>query len=175
MNKEYILAGVISKTKGYKGELYMLNVPTAIENLKENVVVKVGYSINFSKDYSLTSFKRYQKGATVKLKEITSDDEGKKLKEKGIFVSADDINKRENKYIDHELIECNVIDNITKEKYGIIIDVMELPANDVWLMEYNGKEIPIPVIDDVIKKVDIKNKEIYVELIDGLLDLGDNK
>jgi 16S rRNA processing protein RimM len=51
---------------------------------------------------------------------------------------------------------------------------MELPANDVWLMKYNNMEIPIPVIDDVIKKVDIKNKEIYVELIDGLMELGEN-
>jgi|SRR6056300_1542458 16S rRNA processing protein RimM len=174
MNKDYILSGVITKTKGYKGELYLLNVPSAIENLKEDVTVKVGYSLNFSKEYKLKSFKRYQKGATVKLAEISSDTEGKKLKERGIFVDVDDVNKKENKYIDHELIDCMVIDNNSNQNYGKIIDVMELPANDVWLMKYNNMEIPIPVIDDVIKKVDIKNKEIYVELIDGLMELGEN-
>jgi 16S rRNA processing protein RimM len=174
MNKEYILSGVITKTKGYKGELYILNVPTAIENIKENVTVKIGYSLNFSKDYTLTSFKRYQKGATVRLTEINSDKEGKPLKEKGIFVDVNDINKKENKYIDHELIDCMVIDNKTNQEYGKIIDVMEMPANDVWLMDYNNLEIPIPVIEDVIKKVDIDKKQIFVELIDGLLELGEN-
>ena len=48
---------------------------------------------------------------------------------------------------------------------------MELPANDVWVMRTDKAEIPLPVIDDVIKSVDIEKKEIRIELMDGLMDL----
>ena len=36
--------------------------------------------------------------------------------------------------------------------------------------EKSGQEYWIPYIDDVVKKVDIADKKIYVELIEGLRD-----
>jgi ribosomal 30S subunit maturation factor RimM len=33
-------------------------------------------------------------------------------------------------------------------------------------------EIPLPVIDDVIKEVDINNKKIFIDLLDGLIDIA---
>jgi ribosomal 30S subunit maturation factor RimM len=35
-------------------------------------------------------------------------------------------------------------------------------------MEFENGELPLPVIDDVVKKVDIENRNIYVNMIDGL-------
>lgn len=168
---DYILVGVIVKTKGFKGEMILIDVPTAIENISSNVDVKIGYSEQFAKKFHLTQFKRYQKNATLKLKEITSDTDANLLREHGLFALKTDINRKKNTYIDHELAGCKVYNIETNELLGEIVDVMELPANDVWVMRTETAEIPLPVIDDVIKSVDIDKKEIMVELMDGLMDL----
>ncbi len=168
---EYILVGVIVKTKGYKGEMIVIDIPKAIESVSDNIDVKIGYSEQFSKKFRLIQFKRYQKNANLKLKEIASDIEANSLREHGLFVLKTDINRKKNTYIDHELAGCKVYNIQTNELLGEIVDIMELPANDVWVMRTDKAEIPLPVIDDVIKSVDIEKKEIRIELMDGLMDL----
>lgn len=168
---EYILVGVIVKTKGYKGEMIVIDIPKAIESVSDNIDVKIGYSEQFSKKFRLLQFKRYQKNANLKLKEIASDIEANSLREHGLFVLKTDINRKKNTYIDHELAGCKVYNIQTNELLGEIVDIMELPANDVWVMRTDKAEIPLPVIDDVIKSFDIEKKEIRIELMDGLMDL----
>jgi len=56
-----------------------------------------------------------------------------------------------------------------------IKDVLNLPANDVWLVETEKGELPLPYIKDVVKRVDIENKRIEINLIDGLTDLIKNE
>ena len=168
---EYMLVGVIVKTKGYKGEMIVIDIPKAIESVSSDIDVKIGYSEQFAKKYHLSQFKRYQKNANLKLQEVTSDTEANSLREHGLFVLTTDINRRKNTYIDHELAGCKVYNILTNELLGEIVDIMELPANDVWVMRTETAEIPLPVIDDVIKSVDIEKKIIMIELMDGLMDL----
>ena len=47
-----------------------------------------------------------------------------------------------------------------------------MPANDVWVVKTAQGDVPLPVIDDVIKKVDIAKKQIEVFLIEGLMELA---
>lgn len=169
---DYLLVGVIVKTKGYKGEMIVIDIPKAIENIRENIKVKIGYSEQFAMEFNLKHFKRYQKNANLKLKEINSDTEARSLKEHGLFVKKEDINRKENVYIDHEIAGCKVYDFQTEEFLGEIVDILELPANDVWILKTDNSEIPLPVIDDVIKSVDITKKEIRIEVMEGLMDLG---
>ena len=169
---DYLLVGVIVKTKGYKGEMIVIDIPKAIENIRENIKVKIGYSEQFTMEFNLKHFKRYQKNANLKLKEINSDTEARSLKEHGLFVKKEDINRKENVYIDHEIAGCKVYNFQTEEFLGEIVDILELPANDVWILKTDKSEIPLPAIDDVIKSVDITKKEIRIEVMEGLMDLG---
>lgn len=44
-------------------------------------------------------------------------------------------------------------------------------ANDVWVVKRPGKkDLLLPVIDDVVKEVDLKQGQVIVELLDGLDD-----
>jgi len=67
-----------------------------------------------------------------------------------------------------DLIGCKVLSS-KDELIGIVNDVMHLPANDVIVVEKNKKEHLIPLIDDVVKFIDINNNEIEIEVIPGLL------
>lgn len=52
---------------------------------------------------------------------------------------------------------------------GRIVDSFHTGANDVWtIKKNNGKEILIPYIDQVVKKVDLTDGQITIDLLEGL-------
>ena len=54
---------------------------------------------------------------------------------------------------------------------GIVKSVIEMPAHEVALVDYQGKEIMIPLNEHFIKKIDDKKSEIKVDLPEGMLSL----
>ena len=69
----------------------------------------------------------------------------------------------------YEIIGCQV--KTTDGVFlGEIIDILQTGANDVWVVKRKGeKDALIPYIEDVIKAVDIANKTVTVELLEGLI------
>ena len=64
-----------------------------------------------------------------------------------------------------------MIDEETGKNIGKMVDIQSPGANDIWLVrEDSGKEYWIPNIADVVKKVDVAAKKVYVELMEGLRD-----
>src|SRR5699024_2693317 len=73
-------------------------------------------------------------------------------------------------YYIHDIIGCMMY-TLDNEKLGMIQDVFPTGANDVWVVQQeNGKEILIPFIKDVVKEVNVSEKKVYIQLMEGLLD-----
>lgn len=75
----------------------------------------------------------------------------------------------EGEYYYHEIIGCEVV---TLEGVGIgkVTEILETGANDVWTVSpEKGKPHYIPYIDDVVKEIDIDNKKIIIDALEGLL------
>ena len=174
VNLRYI--GTVTGTFGYKGEMIVSEIASDIINIKSGSIIKVGFSHNFTKDYELENLSKRNNSFIVKLKFIDSKESALNLKENGVYIDENNviINDGESYFID-DLIGCKVIDKKNKNTVGIIKDVLNLPANDVWLIDTEKGEMPLPYIKDVVKKVDIENKIIVINLIDGLTDLIKNE
>ena len=71
--------------------------------------------------------------------------------------------------ISEDILGWDIIDSLG-EKVGTLINVMWLPNNDVYIIKNEDKEYLIPVIEEIIKKVDYDKKEIIINPIDGLID-----
>ncbi|MBM7586809.1 16S rRNA processing protein RimM [Bacillus pakistanensis] len=75
----------------------------------------------------------------------------------------------EGEFYFHEIIGCHVI-TIDGQEIGIVKEILSTGANDVWVVKGNGnKEHLIPFIDDVVKEVNIDDKQIIIEPMEGLL------
>lgn len=73
-------------------------------------------------------------------------------------------------YFHHDIIGCRAFDEDGNE-LGVIEKVIETGANDVWqLIRQGGGEILLPVIKDVVRSLDIKNKKVIVRVLEGLAD-----
>lgn len=70
----------------------------------------------------------------------------------------------------HDVIGFTVIDEVLGE-LGVVENFYELPQQDMLAMRYQGQEVLIPVVDELVSHADQEKKEIYVNLPEGLLDI----
>src|SRR5699024_6994131 len=77
---------------------------------------------------------------------------------------------KEKEYYYHEIIGSEMV---TTEgiRLGEISSILASGANDVWIVQdEKEKEYLIPYIADDVKKVDVQNKKVTIELMEGLID-----
>ncbi len=53
---------------------------------------------------------------------------------------------------------------------GKIDEVFFNGSNDVWVVKNDAREILVPVIDDVVRQIDLEGGRVVIEAIPGLLD-----
>lgn len=75
-----------------------------------------------------------------------------------------------NKFYFHEVVGFSVIDD-EWGNIGTIEQVIEYPAQPLFQIMKNGTEVLIPVIDEVIKKVDRAGRTIQISAPKGLIEL----
>jgi len=89
----------------------------------------------------------------------------------GIFrIAEEDLGElEEGVYYHHEIIGC-VVSTVDGAEIGTITEILVTGANDVWtVVPEKGKAQYIPFIDDVVKDIDIENKKIVIDPMEGLL------
>lgn len=67
-----------------------------------------------------------------------------------------------------QIVGCTVVDSLDKE-WGVITDVLQLPAQDTLVINYQGREVLVPFVRAFVPTVDIHNKKIIVSGIESLL------
>jgi len=109
--------------------------------------------------------------AIIKFEDINSIEEAEDLKSASLYLPLDQLPElKHDQFYFHEILGFQVVD-ANLGKLGTVKDIYNLPNNDLIGMQYQGKEILIPVKDEVVKKVDRENKQLEVSLPDGLLDI----
>lgn len=67
-----------------------------------------------------------------------------------------------------QIIDCKVIDENGKE-CGVVVDVLQLPAQDTLVIKVEGREVLVPFVKAYVPKVDIDNKVLTIVNTAGLL------
>jgi 16S rRNA processing protein RimM len=114
---------------------------------------------------------RGQKGTfVVKFKGFDDINEVEKYKGWELKVTSEErVPLEDGEYYVQDIVGCKVI-SVEGEELGIVADILTPGANDVWVVKRpKGKELLLPVIDDVVLHVDTIQKLIKVHLMEGLL------
>ncbi|MBR9974424.1 MAG: 16S rRNA processing protein RimM [Bacteroidetes bacterium] len=82
---------------------------------------------------------------------------------------ADMASPPEGRHFIHDLIGCAVF-TASGDARGTVRDVMLMPANDVYVVDYKGHEVLVPAVPAFILAVDTAGKRITIEEIPGLFD-----
>ena len=116
---------------------------------------------------------RYQKNtAILKLKGVDDRNAAEALKESDIYITEDDLRELpEDTFYVKDLIGCRVINEENGAEIGVIKDVLQNSAQDIYQITLkNGKEALIPVVGEFVREVSIKEKYVKIHLIPGFID-----
>ncbi|MBR4738708.1 MAG: 16S rRNA processing protein RimM [Bacteroidales bacterium] len=75
-----------------------------------------------------------------------------------------------NKFYFHEVVGFRVVDSVYGD-IGTLQQVIDYPAQPLFQIDKNGTEVLVPVIDEVIDKVDRELKTLFVTAPNGLIEL----
>ena len=165
--EDFFPIGKILKPKGLKGEVkvFLYNLDSNI--LDKNIIFFIKNDNSFI-EYGIESFKKSSKYYLIKFIDVFDRNTIQNLCEKRIYVSRKNLPDKKGTYL-IDLIGFLVIDEFNV-KYGKVIDIVHLPTNNSLLIDYNNKEIMIPIIDNFIELFDyedeviiVKNSDIFIK------------
>ncbi len=107
----------------------------------------------------------------LKFAGVDSKEDAEKLRGAFLKITKSQLKPLEKgEYYIFELIGLKVI-KTDGEVLGELIDILKTGANDVYVVKLlNGEELLIPALKSVVKKIDLQNLIIEVELLPGLGD-----
>lgn len=157
--------GRIINTHGLRGDLKVDPWCDGIETFEflKNI------SIN-GQEYKIISVKPHKNAFLLKLEEINSIEDAEKLKGAVITANEEDMPPLpEGVFYLRDIIGLEVYEG--ERHIGRIYDWIETGPNNVYVIKRpSGKDVLIPAIDEVVKKIDIENKVMSVELLKGLME-----
>lgn len=106
----------------------------------------------------------------LKFKEISDRNEIEKLKDV-LLLSDVDIESEisEDEFHFQQLINSTAFFEDGR-KIGPIVDVVHIPGQDLLVIEFDGREVMIPFVKEIVPTVDVKNQKIVIADKEGLLD-----
>ena len=159
---EKILLGYISGTHGLRGDLI---VKSKFE--KQDKAFKVGNKIYLNDElHEVTDAKIYKDRYLIKIDNMKNINLVEHYKAYDVYIDREELHLSEDEYLFSDLIDMKVVCN--NKDYGKVVGV-ENYGKDDCLRVKNNKEYLIPIIKEYIKKVDLINKEIVCENIEGLI------
>ena len=164
--------GKIVNTHSLKGEVKVISSTDFEEQrFKKGSELLITRGTQVVKEVVVESYRTHKNNLLVKFVGIDTIEEAEKFKNLQIKIDSDNIGElEENEFYFHEIIGCEVFDENSKS-LGEVVEILTPGANDVWVIKAeNGKEILIPYIEDVVKKIDVTNKRIDIEVMEGLID-----
>ena len=86
-----------------------------------------------------------------------------------LYISRDEIQLEEGEYFIQDIIGLKVTDADTGEVYGTVRDVLKTGSNDVYEMTApDGSLHYIPVIPDIVLRLDFDAEAVYIRPMKGL-------
>ncbi len=158
--------GQIVNTHGLRGEVKVYPWCDDPEIFHELAFVCIG-----DKEYDIERSRLQKNMVILKLAGIDNINDAEMYRNKTLTVPREELGDLpEGAYYICDLLGCRVV-TVDGTNLGNIDDVIKTGSNDVYSVRNDmGKQVLIPVIDDVVKNVNLEDKLITVELLKGLID-----
>lgn len=158
--------GQIVNTHGLRGDLKVMPWCDDPEIFNE-----LEYVLIDNREYPIERSAIHKNMVLLKLGGINHINDAEMYRNKVLLVQREDLGELpEGTYYICDLLGCAVETNEGRS-LGKVCDIIKTGSNDVYVVEDDSKkQILIPVIDEVIKSVDIENKKIVITPIKGLID-----
>lgn len=169
---EYTQIGFTRKTHGIAGEIKIV-----IEEPYEDIFLKadrVFLEIKGSKQPFFIESIRGAGDLIVRFEDIKVREEALPLQSKPVFLPAAEIPEgldASGPEPEHAgLIGYLLVDKIAGE-IGAVTEVLDMPHQEMAVVQYQGRELLIPLNEQFIQKIDHAAQKVLLDLPEGLLEV----
>lgn len=161
--------GRVVKSHGIKGE-----VAVEITTDDPDIHFAIGKTLTgkqAGKEVELTvkTMRPHQKRLLVSFEEIPDRTAADSLRGMKFFAEPLDHDEEDDAYYDHELIGLEV--RMDKARIGEVTGVMDTPNRKILEVDYQGREVLIPFVMDIVPEVDLEQGYLTITPPEGLLDV----
>ncbi len=150
--------GYITKPQGIKGEFRLRpNIldGNAIKAISEVVIKNTAYKV-----IKVT----LREGFVIMYVEGISDrNTVEALRNVKVYYEGEEEVLQEGEYYIDDLVGCEVFSGVRNVKLGVLTEINKYGSADVYTVKTDKGEFMFPFARDVITKVDLQNKTIYVD------------
>lgn len=164
------IVGEIINTQGLRGEVKVRRITDFEERFQIGKTVYF-YENDIASPLIIDGFRTRKNIDYLHFEAYTTIDDVEHLKSAYLYIQEEQLTPlEENAYYYYEIIGCQVYTS-DGTVIGTITSILSPGANDVWVTEdKQGNEYLIPYIEDVVKEVDARNKQVIIERMEGLFE-----
>ena len=163
------LVGTIVGTFGNKGDVKVTSLIHPADYLLETDSIFIENSDSTKQEFNVIRSKKHKNVYLFTLEGIDDMDVAESLAGLSIYLPSIDFKElQENEYYYHDLKGLTVY----SENGDLIgtVDHIVKGGNDILVIkDENGKEIMIPFVDELVPEINLKEKTIIINLMEGLL------
>ena len=164
-NPELLLAGEVGKPHGILGEVYLMPISDDPQRFEP------GNRLTHADGRSLVveAARQHRDRLLVKFEGIDSRSDAETLRGP-VYVSASQLRALgDDEFWEHELIGCRVV-SPTGEELGSVAAVVPGPAQDLLAVTTVAGERLVPLVADIVTRVDPREQTVVVDAPAGLLE-----
>lgn len=166
--KQFLEVGKIVNTHGIRGELKVQPWCDGVDFIKQLDTLYLDE--NGADALKVVSVREHKNCAVIRFSGIDDINSAEKYKNRVLYCNRDDAQIDENANYIQDIIGCVVKDAENGTQYGKVLDVLNYGASDILEIENNGKKNYVPLIDDIVKKIDCENLVVEIIPMKGLFD-----
>ncbi len=164
----WIEAGVVVRAHGLRGEVVADIFGDLAEVFEQGLEVRLTDGDGAESRMTVRRARRHQDRLILEFDGVETCDRAEGLRSHVIWLPRERIGPLESKrWFVQDILGVEVFTD-QGERLGRLTEVMHMPANDVYVVRGEGREILLPAIEDVIKDVDVVAGRMLVHLIEGL-------
>ena len=168
---DWISIGKITKTHGLKGELkfHPSMDETWIIGIKQ-VRLSFKNPLEDFADYNIQSIRGKDRPFIIKFQGVDSIEIASNLAGQALYISRDRFpDLPENEYYWFQVEGLKVYDEVG-HYHGDIEEIIRTGSNDVYVVRDGKRELLLPMIDSVIKTIDLEEGKLIFHPLEGLLE-----
>lgn len=170
MHTDLISVGKIVATFGVDGEVVLIHKLGKQTKFKQDDVLFIGSKNQKPIPYFIKNCTgKSMDECLISFSEISTKEKAKIIIGKEVWINSNLFEKYVSKKAPMALLQFAIYND--GKEIGLVADVIEQEHQIILVSILNEKEILIPVNESTLIKIDYKQKQIFLQLPDGLLEI----
>ena len=175
MKRLFLTVGEVIKPHGVHGEVGVKSLTERPDlRFRPGEELWLGPDEDNLEPITIRSVRTHKQGYLVLFDSVTDRNAAEGMRKWKLFIPADRVPEpAEGRYYHHQLIGLAVLDE-SGAAMGRVSQVIANPGQDlleVRLSSQGGKQVLVPLVEDIVREVDLAAGTLTVRLPQGLLDI----